>query len=238
MPVRRRLRPAAPHVLEIQKNMSEVARLMDIHKAVAGAGPGRKRDVQVLNKSAIVIALACWEAYVEDLAANAFEHMLSVASSPSVFPSHVLAIAGKRITKAGALDVWTLADDGWRSALSNHKQAILDKYVVKGSFNTPSSDNIDKLYSELIGLKSASGEFYWPGMSNIKAKQKLQDLIDLRGEIAHRVESSAPVYKKDVEAYQKFIKRLATILHNRTLALIYARTGSVPWRRYRHGKTR
>ena len=238
MAVRKRLRPAAPHVLEIQKNMSEVARLMDIHKAVAGAGAGRKRDVQVLNKSAIIITLACWEAYVEDLAKNAFEHMLNVAKSPSVFPNHVLAIAGKRVTKSGAIDVWSLADDGWKSALRAHKDEILNKYVVKGSFNTPSCENIDKLYSELVGLTSASREFYWPGMSNDRAKEKLQNLIELRGEIAHRVESSSPVYKKDVEAYLKFIKRLGTILHNRTLALIYARTNTIPWRRYRHGKTR
>ena len=222
----------------MQKNMSEVARLMDIHKAVAGAGPGRKRDVQILNKSAVIITLACWEAYVEDLAKNAFEHMLNVADDPSVFPEHVLAMAGKRIVKAGALDVWSLADEGWKAALSVHKSEILNKYIVKGSFNTPSCDNIDRLYSELVGLTSASNEFYWPGMSNDKARQKLQNLIELRGEIAHRVESSTAVYKKDVEAYQKFIKRLATILHNRTLALIYARTTTTPWRRYRHGKTR
>ncbi|WP_148897006.1 HEPN domain-containing protein [Geothermobacter ehrlichii] len=216
--------------------MSEVARLMDIHTIVAGAGPGRKRDVQVLNKSAIIITLACWEAYVEDLARNAFEYMLNVASEPSIFPDHVLAVAGKRIAKAGALDVWMLADDGWKAALSAHKDEILNKYIVKGSFNTPSCKNIDKLYSELIGLTSASREFYWPGMSNDKAKKKLQDLIDLRGEIAHRVESSKSVYKKDVEGYQKFIKRLAVILHNRTIALIYARTKTMPWRLYRHGK--
>lgn len=238
MTVRRRLKPAAPHILGIQKNMSEVARLMDIHKVVSGAGAGRKRDVQVLNKSAIIITLACWEAYVEDLAKNAFEHMLNVANSPAVFPDHVLAIAGKRIAKAGALDVWSLADDGWKAALSSHKDEILNKYVVKGSFNTPSCANIDKLYSELIGLASASREFYWPGMSNDKAKQRLQNLIELRGKIAHRVMSGNSVYKEDVETYQKFIKRLATILHNRTLALIYARTNTTPWRSYRHGKTR
>ncbi len=229
--------PEAPHVLAFRNNVKEASRLMEIHKIVAGSGPGRKKDVQVLNKSAIILLLACWEAYVEDLAENAFEFMLNASETPNIFPEHVLAIAGKKITKAGSLEVWNLAHDGWKDALLKHKEEILNKYIIKGSFNTPSAENIDRLFSELIGLTSVSREWYWHGMSNDKAKSKLKKLIELRGEIAHRVESSNPVYKKDVAEYRKHIARLGTILHNRTLALIYARTGIYAWRMYKHGKT-
>ena len=58
-------------------NLSEIARLLEIHKEISGPGPGYKHNVQVLNKSAIVLLLACWEAYVEDLAESAFNFMLS-----------------------------------------------------------------------------------------------------------------------------------------------------------------
>lgn len=236
-PRRRTQPPNAPHVLSVRKNLAEVNRLMEIHSSISGHGPGRRRNLQVLNKSAIVLLLACWEAYVEDLAKNAFEYMLGSASSPKIFPDHVLAIAGKRVTKNGAMDVWNLAGEGWKEALKTHKEEILCKYIQRGSFNTPSPENIDRLYSELIGLKSASKEWFWPGMSNHRVKEKIKGLIDLRGQIAHRVESSSPVYKQDVINYKKMIARLGTILHNRTLALIYSRTGQQPWRRYKHGKT-
>lgn len=228
--------PDGPHVLAWRKNISEVDRLLSIHSHLSGNGPGRKRDVQVLNKSALVLLLACWEAYVEDLAKNCFEFMLQNAKSPTVFEDFVLAIAAKEIKQGTTQDLWSLAGTGWQKALEAHKEKILNKYVVKGSFNTPSAENIDKLLSELLGLKGISKEWHWPGMSNAKAIEKLSALIDLRGEIAHRVESGA-VYKKNVLAYKNLIARLAVITHNRALALIYARTGKRAWRRYKQGKT-
>ena len=227
----------APHVLAWRKNIAEVDRLLEIHKQLSGDAPGRRRDVQVLNKSALIMLLACWEAYVEDLAKNSFEFMLEKASSPKIFPDFVLAIAGKEVKNGGAVDLWSLAGSGWKTALQHHKQKILDKYIVKSSFNTPSAENIDKLFSELIGLTAISREWFWPKMKNDAALTKLKNLIERRCEIAHRVESSSPVLKKDIEIYRSLISRMAVITHNRALALIYLRTKRKPWRRYRFGKT-
>jgi len=227
--------PDAPHVLAFRRNIAEVNRLLDIHSQLAGSGPGRKRDVQVLNKSAIVLLLACWEAYIEDLAKNSFEFMLKTATSPDVFEEFVLAIAAKELKQG--IEIWSLAGNGWKNALSKHKDKILNKYIVKGSFNTPSAENIDRLLSELIGLKGISKEWYWPKMTSEKAAEKLSELITRRGEIAHRVESSKPVSKKHVTDYQSLIFRLAVITHNRALALITVKTKLRPWRRYKHGKT-
>lgn len=229
--------PVAPHVIAWRTNIQEVDRLLSIHTLVAGTSPGRKRDVQVLNKSALILLLACWEAYVEDMAKNSFEFMLDNAAAPNVFEEYVLAIAAKEIKQGSTQDLWALAGSGWKTALSAHKEKILNKYIVKGSFNTPSSENIDRLFSELIGLKGMSKEWHWPGMSNATAITKLAELIDQRGAIAHRVESSQAVYKKDVVAYRNFISRLAVITHNRMLALVYAKTKKRPWRRHKHGKT-
>lgn len=73
-------------------------------------------------------------------------------------------------------------------------------------------------------------------MSADSATSKLKELIERRGEIAHRVEASSPVYKKDVVAYKGIVFRLAVITHNRTVAHVYTRTSKRPWRTYRHGK--
>lgn len=236
---RRRFRraPKAPHIDNLKRNFEEVNRLLEIHVDISGSGPGRKRNVQVLNKSALILLLACWEAYIEDAAENCFEFMLNNASAPDVFPEHVLALAAKEVKKAETQRIWGLSGDGWRDELTRHKDKILNKYIVKGSFNTPSSGNIDRLFAELVGLTSISSEWFWPSMTNERAKSKLEELIDLRGSIAHRVEASRTVYKKDVEFYKKFISRLAVITNNRAVALVYSRTGKRPWRRYRHGKT-
>lgn len=234
--IARRL-PAAPHILGLSKNLEEVNRLLSIHSDISGSGPGRKRDVQVLNKSALILLLACWEAYIEDAAENFFNFALEHAEVPSVFPEHVLAIAAKEVKQGDTNRLWALSGDGWKDELKKHKAKILEKYVVKGSFNTPSAANIDRLFSELIGLTSLSREWYWPGMSNQKVSDKLAELIDLRGAIAHRVDASRTVYKKDVVNFKKFILRLAVISHNRSVALLKLRTGKSSWRRYKHGKT-
>lgn len=234
--IRRRLK-AAPHIQGLMKNLEEVNRLISIHSDISGSGPGRKRDVQVLNKSALIMLLACWEAYIEDAAENFFNFALENAEEPSVFPEHVLSIAAKEVRKGDTSRLWALSGDGWKDELKIHKTKILEKYIVKGSFNTPSSANIDKLFSELIGLTSLSREWHWPGMSNQKSSDKLAELIDLRGSIAHRVDASRNIYKKDVQDFKKFILRLAVISHNRSLALMKLRTGKDSWRRYRHGKT-
>src|ERR1035438_1961739 len=76
-------------------NIAEVRRLVAIHERLTGKGPGRRVDVETLNKSGIVLLVACWEAFVEDLADAAFEFLLTNASEHSVFPASVLAGASE-----------------------------------------------------------------------------------------------------------------------------------------------
>ena len=62
---------------------------MEIHTKIAGPTVGAKHNVEVLNKSAIVLLVACWEAYVEDLAGVSFRLLLRRAKRPDAFPSKV-----------------------------------------------------------------------------------------------------------------------------------------------------
>ncbi len=228
----------AKHIESLKSNMAAINRLLEIHKTIAGPGKGRKRDVEVLNKSAIVLLLACWEAFVEDTATAAFDSMLKSAASPAVFPEFVLAIAAKEIQKADTMVFWGIAKDGWKAELVKHRDRIFGKYVERGSFNTPNASNIDRLFSEMVGVTSISRQWAWRGMSRESSSDKLQRLIELRGNIAHRVTTTKAVKKSDVVSYKKFLYRLAVITHNRTLAFIYARTKARPWDRYRYGKTK
>ena len=229
---------AATHIESLKSNMSEVDRLLEIHSKVAGNGVGRKRDVEVLNKSAIVLLLACWEAYVEDTASAAFDRLLAKATAPDAFPEFVLAIAAKEIKKADTMTFWGIAKEGWKPELVRHRDRILEKYVERGSFNTPSAENVDKLFSEMIGLTSVSKQWTWPSMTPERSSKKLKKLIELRGEIAHRVSAANSVKKSDVTNYKNFLYRLAVITHNRTSAFLYARTKIKHWGRYRYGSTR
>jgi len=65
------------HMNALIDNVNEVDRLSQIHGQITTKGPGYKHDVQVLHKSTIVLLVACWEAYVEYLAKEALEYMIS-----------------------------------------------------------------------------------------------------------------------------------------------------------------
>jgi len=90
-------------------NVSEVDRLVAIHNELTGGGPGRRFDVAILNKSGIVLLVACWEAYVEDLAADALDFMIQNAEDHTAFPTTVLERVASLNT---GLSAWCIASLG------------------------------------------------------------------------------------------------------------------------------
>jgi len=224
------------HVINIRENIEEVERLFDIPTQISGKGPGYKHDVQVLNKSALVLLVACWESYIEDLAQLAFETMLKNAESPNIFPKKVLTLASKKLKDdPNETKIWDLAGDNWKNVLSNHKSDILKKYVT--SLNTPRPEQINSLFKCLIGMNNISSFWYWRGMSNENARRKLSSMVTLRGSIAHRVATSKSVTKKYVSDHSEFIKRLVIISNNRVVTYLEKQIGKEPWDHYVHGKT-
>ncbi len=216
------------------QNISEVRRLMQIHEQLGGKTPGRKHKLEVLNKSGIVLLVACWEAFIEDLASTAFDSMLSHAEDHTTFPSDVLTRSSRQLKNAqDERLVWNLAGKGWRTVLAAHKVELFKEYV--GKLNTPKPKQIDALFSALIGIDNLSWRWSWKGMSAEAATDKLNRLVELRGSIAHRVAAAKTVHKADVKNHLKFIYRLAVRTSNRTRAFIYAHTKQRPWGRYTYG---
>ena len=227
---------ATPHLDNLSSNRKQVRRLLEIHGIVAGKGVGYKHDVEVLHKSAVVLLVASWEAYVEDLATNAFEALLAAAKDHTVFPPDVLTSASSALKKAADnREIWKLAGNGWKQVLKDHKLELFGQYI--GKLNTPKPKQIDGLFHALIGISNISSRWHWKGMSEQDSADKLEGLIELRGSIAHRVTSSKKVYKYVVEDYVDFVTRLAVISSNRVLAFVTARTGTAPWSRYRFKRT-
>jgi hypothetical protein len=212
----------------LQGNLSEVERLLQIHGRVAGLSPGRKYNVEVLNKSAIVLLVACWEAFIEDLAATAFTIILRRAKSHEEISPKVRSQAGRSLTESqNPLELWQLAGDGWRDYLKKYKKTLFERYI--GKLNTPKPEQIDDLYSHLFGIGNFSSTWHWAGVKSDKAFQKLHELCELRGAISHRVAATQKVYKETVIDYIEFINHLAVETSNRIRQLIVDQTGSEPW---------
>jgi hypothetical protein len=194
-----------------QENLEEVRNLLAIHGFLTGEKPGRRDSaVAVLNKSGVILLVACWEAFIEDLAEKTFSSVLGKAKNPYYFPKDVQKLLVKSLKDdPNELKILELAGDGWRGALKQYRVEKTKSFI--GGLNTPSAKNIDDLFSGLIGLDNLSKCWSWHKTTPGSARARLTRLIKLRGDIAHRVKSKSgkSIQKGTVESYLEFIQRLA-----------------------------
>jgi hypothetical protein len=194
-------------------NMQEVDRLTAIHETLTGTARGRRHRVEVLNKSAIVLITACWEAFVEDSATQAFDFLLTHAKTPDRFPIKIRVLASRELKNStDERMVWNLAGAGWKKVLKDYRNEILKRFVV--SLNTPRPANIDKMFNDLLDVGPVSSSWRWRKLKAPQARKTLDDFITLRGDIAHRVSTATSVPKARVQQYRDFTFRIAVKTSN------------------------
>lgn len=208
-----------------EANAKDVGYLLDIHTLIGGTEPGRRdAALQVLNRSGIVLVSAIWEAYCEDLAAEALGHMVMHATEPSELPTSLRRRVADELKKDPHHESpWKLAGDGWRAFLTERLQRLQDARNL--GLNTPKADNIDGLFLKTLGLADLSEAWYWPGMSAEQAREKLDRFIVLRGDIAHR--GAAGVRRKRVTEFLNHAKRLAGKTDAKVNAFVQDACGTV-----------
>lgn len=211
------------------KNKADIARLWEIHEAVAGSGVGRKHAVEVLNRSAIVFITSCWEAYVEDVAMEAFDWLLANAPAADSIPLKVRTLAVRDILAAEKKDalVWNLADSKWRSVLEKHRDKTKKKWV--NPLNTPKSSQVEDLFETVLGLRALCRGWRWRGMSAANAVKKLDNYVSLRGQIAHRLKGSRSVHKATSRDYLAHVSRLVDMTDHATRSHLVGTVGKSPW---------
>ena len=214
--------------VSFDRNARDVKRLLEIHADVGGDAKGRRSGLEVLNKSAIVLITAIWEAYCEDIASEALQHLVThapfAASLPTELKKHIV-----NDVKADKNDLamWDLADAGWKGRVSARLASITADRNRR--LNTPKSGQIDQLFSSAIGLTSVSDSWRWRRMSSAQAKAKLDRYVELRGAIAHRGAGSTAVQKWQVEDYFGHVRRLAGKTGGRVKTHVHGVTGKDLW---------
>lgn len=214
------------HIDNFIKNIEEVQVLLSVHEKLTGKNVG-KRKMEVLNKSCIVLLTACWEAFLEDLINESFLFLINNIHEWENFPKSIRIAASDTLRGADdPLKVWRLAGNGWKKVLSDYKNGILT------GFNTPSAKKTDDLFRQIIGLRQISESWSWTGISMSKASLKLESLLKMRGDIAHRVSASKVVRKSDVENFLGFVHRLAVQSNNRVCDYLHSLNLPEPWSKY------
>jgi hypothetical protein len=226
-----------PPARRFRKNLKEVEDLLQMHAAITGGGPGRPRDVEVLNKSAILFTCAAFEAFIEDLATATFNHIVSDSEDPASLPlplrKHVAEVIK---TDKNELKVWELAGDGWRQVTEAYKTTVVRNHTSGNAFNTPNPHNIEELFRRLVGYSDLPKQWSWKGMSSARAAEKLKGFVKLRGALAHGEQPAPSVTKAAVLGYLGFMAPLACRSSNIMREYCQTTTGRYPWRRIVYGK--
>jgi hypothetical protein len=87
-------------IVSFSDNRTDVDRLIEIHKSIGGSGRGRRWNLEVLHKAAIVLTCSIWEAFVEDLINEAVGHIAQHLSTPDKLPKHLKQQIAKQITES------------------------------------------------------------------------------------------------------------------------------------------
>lgn len=208
----------------LQQNMKDVDRLLKIHEEQTGINAGRRYKVAVLNKSGVVLITACWEAFIEDVVTTALEFIMNKISSEKKLPEELQKIVAQHLRNhKHELKVWDLAGRRWKSTAAEILKLPVDR------FHNPTSNKIDELFKKALDLKEVSENWCWRSMSKKRASERLDDYVNRRHDIAHRVKTDKVVSKEVVKAYATHVRHLAEITSNKIRDHVYTITGKNPW---------
>jgi hypothetical protein len=188
---------------------TDVKRLIEIHSDLGGDARGRRYRLEVLNKSAIVLITAIWEAYCEDIASEGLRHLLTFVAKPTDLPKELRKrIAAEIKSDQNELAAWDLAADGWKTRVENRLAALTAERNRK--LNTPKAEQIDQLFMSALGIAKISDSWRWKSMTAARAREKLDRYVGLRGAIAHRGAAASSCTKFQVEDYFDHVKRVVS----------------------------
>jgi hypothetical protein len=125
------------------------------------------------------------------------------------------------------LAIWQLADDGWRTVLTARLERLQEEH--NRALNTPKTNQITALFTDAVGIDDVADQWYWQKMESARAKEKLDEFITLRGDIAHRGSAARSVHKSAVRNYYGHVKHLVDCTERHVGAVIGSVSGQPPW---------
>jgi hypothetical protein len=214
--------------ITLDDNKDDLERLWELHEQVAGPTPGRKYNVDVLNRAAVVMVCAAWEAYCEDIVSEAIRIITVDCQNSSLLPPVLRTFIGKKVkTAQNDQSPWDMAGDGWRAVVQVNAADAIKK--LTGSWNTPKTAQVNELFKVSLGISEISKKWKWAKNPSTSTEGRLDDFVTLRGEIAHRLKPADSVRKKHGTDFYDFVCRVADIIDTEVHAVIVAATSKSFW---------
>lgn len=223
--------PIDKHSSEASDNfryaIQDVDRLIELYDQISrGKLTTAARRSSALKRAAVILSVTTWETYIEDIIRERFELRLKDQTSPEDFRSALCLGAQVWLNGNPAPpDILKWTGDAWKETVRWQLSQDLQK------LNTPNTQNIRKLTKHYLG-DDLTAHWKWRGVSPSSAQQRLDELIKLRGEFAHRARDvyslRALIRKEKATRALSLVRKLVDATDNYFgISIIWIRPGLV-----------
>lgn len=216
------------------QNSEDIDNLIDLYRGVVelwedADDPAPVPDgYDVLFRSAVVYLVTYWEAYIEDICSEALDHLVKHVTEAEKLPKEIKKqVAGELKASKNEIDVWLLADNGWRQHLAKRLPAMRE--ARERSFNTPKAQNTADFVRKVLGIDNIRTSWGFDRITPEVASKKLDDLVEVRGQIAHRGRVEHRLDEKYIEEHVAFLRKIASQTGGRINAHVKNITGKPLW---------
>lgn len=197
----------------LKERMKDAERLIEIHELTTGQQAGRRYNFDALNRSAVLLSIAAWEGFVEDLLKYSVEFMATRLDSPADLPKPVREVMLQAIYEDLRAElkpvkvkngIWALVGSGWRAQFIQYGANRITR------LNKPSVDNVQQLFKTVVGLNDFAagwGARRWGRQAYV---DKLGASLLLRHRIAHGAIGSETVGKQRARAAVSVVTKAAS----------------------------
>lgn len=192
-------------------NLKDIESLVDFYKVAELLAKDTKTKMgdgeDVVLRSAIVLLVTFWEAYVEDIVEEALEHIVEHAPGPDKLPKGLKQEISKELkADKNEIALWQLAGNGWKAVVRDRLPAM--KESRNRSFNTPKSLQTKEFFEKALGIPDITKAWTINDKPSEGVCKTLDKLIEIRGQIAHRGKLSKTISIKVVEDTKEFISKI------------------------------
>ena len=161
--------------------MEDIKALLDLSLTEAG----QERSL-IIFRSAVVLMVAAWEQYVEQLAEISVSVLTARLRDSSPVPEAVkqsVAVFSVKENRSNLKNfsnsVWQFSDKGWKETYAQYCRYSTSK------LNTASSANVSELYKNILGISDVTSTWAFDNLLANDCSVRMDDLVNLRHDIAH-----------------------------------------------------
>ncbi|CAN5660244.1 hypothetical protein BH09VER1_BH09VER1_00430 [soil metagenome] len=184
---------------DFQVSFADARRLFELYEAEA-ASPRVSGSGEVLKRAALIMAVTAFETYLKDYLRETFPPRLAFAQTPKDFKAVFDEVAKKwhreQTDPVSTMDQWT--GHGWKELIEKHFEHRLN------ALNSPKSKIVVSLFDKFLNL-DLSGYWKFEGYSYKQACDRLDEIVALRGNIAHVARKTATKHEVSKAILKKYL---------------------------------